>query len=987
MNYRADYQTYKLKDEDACVEHLLQQIDWQAGIADRTFQRAVDLIEKTRERTKKLGTVESFLKQYPLNSEEGRTLMTLAEAYLRVPDSATRNALIKDRLNSADWGSSKGGAADWFTKFAGVGLLASKSTLNSFLGKLGEPFIRKGVETAMKKMGHQFVLGETIQKAIGIAAKNKTEDYSFDMLGEGARTAEDAERYFETYAAAIHAIGTAKLNKPAGISVKLSALHPRYEVAQHDVCVPALAEKLRHLCTLAAEHNIALTVDAEEADRLDMSIEIFDRVMRAIPKEYNKLGLAVQAYQKRAYPLIDHIAVLAEQAGKRIRVRLVKGAYWDTEIKIAQVAGLEDFPVFTRKANTDLSYLACAQKLLEKSAHIYPMFGTHNAHTIAAIIEMAGDEKDYEFQRLHGMAEGLYNAVQEEQDCTITVYAPVGPHKDLLPYLVRRLLENGANSSFINKLYDEATLPSHLVEDPVREVKNASHHRHSKIHLPSSLFKRRLNSAGADLSDFLKIEEISIAIDSLKLKIEQEEIKDTDLSKIDSVFHKAHAAFETWSKTPATNRADILETIAKSFETQKTELIAYLVVEGKKTIHDAEAEVREAIDFCRYYAAEGRTKLNEEGFELPGPTGEKNTISYEPRGTFICISPWNFPLAIFTGQIVAALMAGNSVIAKPAEQTPKIAAKILEIFEHAGLPKQTLQLVFGDGQLGAELVYHDHVAGVAFTGSTEVAQKINMTLAANEGPIVPLIAETGGQNAMIVDSSALPEQVIDDVIHSAFGSTGQRCSALRVLYLQNDIADTVINMLKGAMAELRLGSPQEITTDIGPVIDGEAHNRLVHHKKFLEANGKFIAETPMEEKSGDEFFFAPCAFEIKSLDMLEEGEVFGPILHIIRYNGASIDHIINEINNSGYGLTFGVHTRIDTNWKNIASKIKAGNIYINRGMTGAIVGSQPFGGRDLSGTGPKAGGPNYIKAFTTEKVVSIDTTASGGNATLVSLEE
>ncbi len=486
MKYQIDhhtkYQDYKLKDEDACIEHLLQHIDWQAGIADRTFHRAVNLIEQTRERTKKLGTLENFLQKYPLNSEEGRTLMTLAEAYLRVPDSATRNALIRDRISAADWGKSNG-TADWFTKFAGVGLLASKSTLNSYFSKLGEPFIRKGVEGAMKKMGHQFVLGETIQKALNIAAKNKTEDYSFDMLGEGARTDEDATRYFETYAAAIETIGKTKLNKPAGISVKLSALHPRYEVAQHDICVPALAEKLRHLCTLAAEYNIALTVDAEEADRLDMSIEIFDRVMRAIPKEYNKLGLAVQAYQKRAYPLIDHIALLAEQAGKRIRVRLVKGAYWDTEIKIAQVAGLSDFPVFTRKANTDLSYLACAQKLFEKSSHIYPMFGTHNAHTIAAIIEMAKDEKDFEFQRLHGMAEGLYNAVQSEQKCTVTVYAPVGPHKDLLPYLVRRLLENGANSSFINKLYDELTLPSHLVEDPIREVKNAASHRHPKIPL------------------------------------------------------------------------------------------------------------------------------------------------------------------------------------------------------------------------------------------------------------------------------------------------------------------------------------------------------------------------------------------------------------------------------------------------------------------------------------------------------------------------
>ena len=989
MSFSASYQTYKLKDEAACVASLLQEIDWPAGLVDRINARAVDLVERTRSSSKKLGTVENFLQQYPLDSAEGRALMTLAEAYLRIPDTATRNALIHDKLTEVNWKSSNGGGMDWLSKISGAGLVASKHTLNSFLSKAGEPFIRRGVESAMRMMGQQFVLGENIRSALSISAQNIREDYSFDMLGEGARTAEDAEEYFTNYASAIEAIGKAAIAKPVGISVKLSALHPRYETAQHDSCIPALTEKLRHLCSLAAEYNIALTVDAEETERLDLSIEIFDQVLRTIPDNWHKFGLAVQTYQKSAVALVDHIILLSKQSGKRIRVRLVKGAYWDTEIKHAQVQGLKDFPVFTRKCHTDLSYLVCAQKMLDSPEHIYPMFATHNAHTIASIIEYAGHgNKDYEFQRLHGMGEQLFRNVQSDTESTVTVYAPVGEHRELLPYLVRRLLENGANSSFINKLYDESSPASQLVEDPVEKAKASEDKRHPHIQLSKDLFKNRENSNGVDFGDLNETTQLANSIKLYEAKIVTQETRDTALGQVDNIFARANHSFNKWSKADVSRRADIIDKLGKLFESAKAELIAYLVYEARKTLKDAEAEVREAIDFCRYYAATGRSIFSDDGTSLPGPTGETNHLFYTPRGIFICISPWNFPLAIFTGQIAAALMAGNSVIAKPAEQTPKIAARVLELFELAGLPQDTLQIVYGDGLMGAELVYHDDVAGVAFTGSTEVAKKINMTLAANDGPIVPLIAETGGQNAMVIDSSALPEQVVDDVLHSAFGSAGQRCSALRVLYLQNEIADPIIKMLSGAMQELKVGDPGNIDTDIGPVIDGDAHNRLVHHRKFLESNARKIIETPMELMGGDDFYFAPCAFEIKTTDMLEEeGEVFGPVLHIIRYNIESLEYVIREINKSGYGLTFGMHTRIASRYKGITKDIRVGNFYINRGMTGAVVGSQPFGGLGLSGTGPKAGGPNYLRAFATEKVISVDTTASGGNASLVSLKE
>jgi RHH-type proline utilization regulon transcriptional repressor/proline dehydrogenase/delta 1-pyrroline-5-carboxylate dehydrogenase len=981
------YQTSKFKDEAEAVATLLQSLYWPAGLSQRVQDKTIALVEKVRLAQKKNSVLEGFLQQYPLDSEEGRALMSLAEAYLRVPDTATRNALIKDRLNAADWDNKKNKAADWYTRFAGAGLSASKGTLNSMLGVVGEPFIRKGVEGAMKMMGQQFVLGESIEKALQIAAKNTREDYSFDMLGEGARTAEDAERYFESYAHAIRTIGAKRGPKPAGISVKLSALYPRYEIAQRTKCFPTLCERLRALCLAAAKENIALTVDAEEADRLDISLEIFDHVLRSIPKDWQKMGLAVQAYQKRSFSLLDHIEEMAQQSGRKIRVRLVKGAYWDSEIKHAQVLGHPDFPVFTRKCNTDLSYLACAQKMLQECPHIYPMFATHNAHTICAIIVMADSNQSYEFQRLHGMGEALYEVVQKETPVTVTVYAPVGPHKDLLPYLVRRLLENGANSSFIHKLNDVGTTPDQLASDPVFEARKTENKRHSFINLPDNLYKNRKNAGGRDLTDQNLLKSIQESLTKFRPSIALHPHKDTPIMALQQLFSASKRAAIEWRNFSSDARATILEKLADLIQINRNELLAYLVFEAQKTIPDAETEIRETIDFCRFYAEVGRRDFNEAGHKMSGPTGEDNTLIHVPRGIFVCISPWNFPLAIFTGQIAAALMAGNTVIAKPAEQTPRIAAKMLELCKKAGLPQNTLQIAYGDGEIGSELVLHKDVAGVAFTGSTAVAKRIQMALAAKDGPITPLIAETGGQNAMIVDSSALPEQVVDDVIHSAFGSAGQRCSALRVLYLQNEIADSIIKMLQGAMQELVVGLPDNIMTDIPPVIDGEAHNRLTHHKKFLDANARKISEVPLlSQMPSDLFFFAPCAYEIKSIDVLE-GEVFGPILHVIRFNIESLDHVLEEITQTGYGLTFGLHSRINSRWKQITSQVPAGNIYINRGMTGAVVGCQPFGGCGLSGTGPKAGGPNYLKAFATEKVITANTTASGGNATLVSMRE
>ncbi len=1009
--------------EAPCVEDLLQGLIWDETRSQRVYNHAASITQKLRARKRKAGELESFLQHYSLNTQEGLALMSLAEALLRVPDSKTAGSLIRDKVVASDWLKDIGSTKDWMVKAAGVGLSISSLTLDSLLSRLGEPVIREAMAQAIRIMGSQFVLGRDINEAL-----KRSHDYpqyrmSYDMLGEGARTMEDAEIYFANYASAIEAIGHYK--SPAsnarrpGISVKLSALYPRYEVAQAHLCVPALQQKLKILCRYAQNHGLSLTVDAEETERLELSLEIIESIITDPEfKDWHEYGLAIQAYQKRCFILIDRLAGLARANGRRIQIRLVKGAYWDGEIKKAQVKSTPDYPVFTRKANTDLSYLACVQKMLKNGDVIYPMFATHNAYTVAAVLDLARDypQSDFEFQRLHGMGEGVYETLLEDNKNTkVSVYAPVGPHSDLLAYLVRRLLENGANSSFVNKVMDDSIPLEILLADPVNDARNHGAKSHPKIPLPRDLYGTRVNSAGIDLNDLPTSETLLNLIHSLRDRswlaaplisgtLRKDGIAHEIISPADSAhivghvhmassktvnlaFETAQDAFENWSRISANERAGALERFADLMEEHHAELMALCVYEAGKTIKDAHLEVREAVDFCRYYAQEGRKAFAESGTPLPGPTGESNTLYNIGRGVFVCISPWNFPLAIFTGQIAAALMAGNTVIAKPAEQTPLIAYRTIQLMHQAGIPANVLHLVPGDGNIGAQLIAHDLVAGAAFTGSTEVAKAIQKSLAHKNGPIVPLIAETGGQNAMIVDSSALPEQVVDDVILSAFGSTGQRCSALRVLYLQNDVADKILHMLKGAMAALNIGHPEYLKTDIGPVIDTEALSMLNGHQQALEGFGKKIAQSPMEEPLKEQgMFFAPCAYEIPAISALER-EIFGPILHIIRYRAGDIDEVIGDINDSGYGLTLGVHSRIESFQKKIAQSIRAGNAYVNRSMIGAVVGTQPFGGMGLSGTGPKAGGPHYLYAFSTEKVITIDTTSAGGNTSLVSLTE
>ncbi|MDE2337043.1 MAG: bifunctional proline dehydrogenase/L-glutamate gamma-semialdehyde dehydrogenase PutA, partial [Alphaproteobacteria bacterium] len=844
----------------------------------------------------------------------------------------------------------------------------------------------------------------------------------FDMLGEGARTMEDAERYFKNYEMAIDAIGKAANGRGViaspGISVKLSALHPRFEYAHRDVCVPALSEKVLALAEKCAGYGIGMTIDAEEAHRLEITLDIVGNVLPD-PKlhGWDGLGLALQAYQKRAGRALDWLIGLVENNHRRMMLRLVKGAYWDSEVKYAQVNGLPGYPVFTRKNATDVSYLACAAKMMERRDVLYPMFATHNAYTVAALMELAGkNQKGFEFQRLHGMGEPLYHQIVgiEEGKYPCRVYAPVGSHQDLLPYLVRRLLENGANSSFVNRLQNDKVPVDDIIADPVEYMQKLESKPHPKIPLPADIYgASRKNSKGIEFAStnvsakFLKDVEgyasqrytVAPMIDGVtKIGPAQKILSPVDTRReigavtmatkddMQLALATAHNAFTAWNNTPAAGRAACLMRMADLMEENMTEFTSLCVREAGKSLPDAIAEVREAVDFCRYYAVEGRKHFGE-AVTLPGPTGEANLLSLHGRGVFLCISPWNFPLAIFMGQVSAALMAGNSVIAKPAEQTCAIAQKAVELLYKAGVPKDVISFIPARGELAGEIMVSDErVTGVCFTGSTEVAQLINRTLAHRKGAIAPLIAETGGQNAMIVDSSALPEQIVDDVITSAFRSAGQRCSALRVLFVPEDIADKVIIMLDGACRELVLGDPARLSTDIGPVIDKDALSILEEHAARMDREAKLLAKVKMPEECKNGTFFTPRAYEIASLDVLKR-EVFGPILHVIRYKAGETDKVIDQINATGYGLTFGIHTRIDHQMRSACARVAAGNCYVNRSMIGAVVGVQPFGGQGLSGTGPKAGGPHYLFRFATEKSVSINTTASGGNTTLVSLAE
>ena len=951
------------------------------------------------------GWVNQFLQEYRLNTSEGVALLSLAEAFLRVPDPETADLLIADKLGEADWRSHAGRSNSALVNSATWGLVlgralvgegARQSTLRRLISRAGEPFVRQAVGAAMKMMGEIFVMGRTIDEALRRMKKPEHQGFtaSFDMLGEAARTQADAERYFQAYVAAIDAVGA---DPAAGhsVSVKLSALHPRYEVARWGACVPALTEMLEALAVQAAGKGIALTVDAEESERLEMSLDIIGAVA-GLPqlKGWDGFGMAVQAYGKRARPVIGW----ANELGRVMNVRLVKGAYWDSEIKRTQVEGLGDYPLFTRKAATDVSYLACARDMLE-APNIRPAFASHNALTVATIMDWAGNARAFEFQRLHGMGDGLYERLVRERGYHCRIYAPVGGHRDLLAYLVRRLLENGANSSFVHQLADERLSEAEILADPVEKIAALGGARHSAIPLPIDLFGGgRRNSAGLDLSDPGVLAKTATAVSGNPFAPSEVEGRDPGAAlgtgastspgtnavlepcDVAAAITRAAAAFPAWSAQPVDARAACLDRLADLLEEHRDELMALAVQEAFKTIPDALGEVREAVDFCRYYAAQARQQL--QPVELPGPTGERNVLRMEGRGVWATVSPWNFPLAIFLGQAVAALVTGNTVVAKPAPQTPRIAAYAVQLAHQAGVPADALILAPGGPEVGAALVADARIAGVAFTGSTATAKRIARALLEDENrPIVPLIAETGGINAMIVDSTALPEQVVADVVTSAFRSAGQRCSALRLLLLQEEIAQGVIEMLGGAMDLLRLGDPADPATDIGPVIDQTAYDRLMAYRQSMAGR---IVKTIAAPPSG--LFVPPTLIRLDSPEQLSQ-EWFGPVLHVATWPAGQLAETIARVNAKNYGLTMGLHSRIAGSWDVAEQQARVGNLYINRSMIGAVVGSQPFGGEGLSGTGPKAGGPHYLARFCLERHVSIDTTSAGGNTTLLSLEE
>jgi len=1036
-------------DEAEHVRELLaaaRQPDEDRAVIQAT---AADLVRRVRARAQDQGAIEAFMRQYDLGSEEGVLLMCVAEALLRIPDADTADRLIRDKLGEADWKRHMGqsdsvlvNASTWGLMLTGHLVDLADDTkrdvhgaFKRLVGRIGEPVIRLAVRQAMRIMGHQFVMGRTIEEALARSRKggNANYRYSFDMLGEGALTTKDALRYQDAYKLAIHAIGRSgnfaggDVFAAPSISVKLSALHPRYEHAKRARVLAELGPRLLELSQLAKQYGIGLTIDAEESERLELSLDLIFAVLAdGSLRGWDGFGIVVQAYQKRAPFVIDYIAHKARQLGRRIPVRLVKGAYWDSEVKRAQVDGQAGYPVFTRKPNTDVSYQANARRLLDAVDAIYPMFATHNAQTIAAIHRMAqaviggarGDDGRfrYEFQKLHGMGDDLYAEVipRDRLDVPCRVYAPVGSHEDLLPYLVRRLLENGANSSFVNRITDEAVAIDDLIRDPVETVAGFASIPHPRIPLPRDVYRAqgsdRDNSMGINLANDAQLrtlaEQVNAAVTDWRAaplvpgaKSSAASIAVTnpadrrqtvgqwqpaDSATVEQALRNAVDAQPAWDATPAASRAAILEHAADLLEQRMPQYIALCTKEAGKTIPDGVAEVREAVDFLRYYAGEARKHFAHPE-KLPGPTGESNELRLQGRGVFVCISPWNFPLAIFAGQVAAALAAGNSVIAKPAEQTNLIGYYAVQLLHEAGVPAAVLQFLPGDGAtVGAALTKDPRVAGVAFTGSTDTARAINRALAARDAAIGVLIAETGGQNALIGDSSALPEQLVKDALSSAFTSAGQRCSAARVMFVQDDIADKVVRMLAGAMAELKVGDPGLLSTDIGPVIDDDALCMLDEHAGRMRGEAKLVAQATMGEDAAHGSFFAPSAWEIDSIDRLHR-EVFGPALHVVRWKAGELDKVIAAINGTGYGLTLGIHSRIDETIEYIVSRVKVGNAYVNRNQIGAVVGVQPFGGQGLSGTGPKAGGPHYLPRFATEKTVTVNTTAAGGNASLLTL--
>ncbi len=966
----------------AALQTLSGRLDWPRAAA-----RATPWVQAVRDTPAPFWAMESLLREYPISSAEGLALMRLAEALLRVPDAETAIALTADQLGKASFEAHGGeGPHRMLASLSASAIAMSKRFLPDaeheagLLKRLGAQTVVAATVRAIQLLGRQFVLGRQIGEAMAEADAQRRGQaglrFSYDMLGEGARTEADAQRYHAAYAQAIARIAQSRRSggpeDADGISIKLSALFSRYEVAQRERVFDELLPRVWTLVEAAARADLNLTIDAEESDRLELSLDVFEALAARIAASFpawRGFGLAVQAYQTRALAVVDEVARIARAQGLRFMVRLVKGAYWDGEVKRAQELGLAGYPVFTHKHHTDISYLACARALLSHAEVIYPQFATHNAGTIAAILQMAeGSGAGFEMQRLHGMGEGVYREVMAAASVPVRIYAPVGEHRDLLAYLVRRLLENGANSSFVHQLADpqvdvEALLASPLVPAAAPGVP-----------MPGELYGARKNSTGADLAVLAQREPLLAAVAAKRL----EPVPEAAPAAIDASMQRLQTAFPRWSALPVSERAAVLRRAADALDARLAEFCGLLVKEAHKTLADCVAEVREAVDFLRYYAEQAEQRLAVQ--VLPGPTGEHNELRAHGRGVFVCISPWNFPLAIFAGQVAAALVAGNTVAAKPAEQTPVVAQRMVALLHEAGVPDDVLVMLHGPGEtVGAALVADARCAGVCFTGSTVVARLINRALAAKDGPIVPLIAETGGINAMIVDSTALPEQVVDAVVQSAFRSAGQRCSALRLLLVHEGVADAVIEMIRGAMAELVVGDPAQLATDVGPVIDAEAHAGLRAHVERLCREARLVGQTPVSATV--ERLIAPVAFELTSVSELRQ-EIFGPVLHVVRWRG-DIEVVVAQVNALGYGLTLGVQTRIDGRALRIASAARVGNVYVNRNMIGAVVGVQPFGGEGLSGTGPKAGGPHYLYRFCAEQTLTVNTAAAGGNVELL----
>ena len=1023
VTLRTTIQHHKLAAEDDVARQLLGAIQTGAGIRSDISELAADIVAACRDQSPGGSTLDAFLEEFSLTSAEGVALMCLAESLLRIPDQDTVDRLIAERLAAGDWAPHLGhssslfvNASTWALMLTGKIVRLDPETarepgpwLHRLVHRCGEPIIRTAIKTAVRVLGDQFVTGRSIEAALRRA---RNTPHSFDMLGEAARSEHQALQHVAAYRSAIDSIAGSQQIVPHGISIKLSALDPRFEDAQHARVMASLYPRLRALAIQASGAGIAMTLDAEEADRLELTLDLFERLCEE-PElaPWAGLGIAVQAYQKRAPAIIDWLSSLAERRSHPLRVRLVKGAYWDTEIKYAQHQGLSDYPVYTRKATTDLCYLVCLERLLAAAPHIFPQFATHNALTIATVLTLTDTRTDFEFQRLHGMGEAVYAAAARilGRPLPVCVYGPVGSHEALLPYLMRRLLENGANTSFVNRFLNNAVPIAQVVDDPVERVTRAIPKRHPSIPLPAMLFgEQRRNSPGLDWADRILRYEMAAQAKARRTWPADSNITSSDArfiasinpadpqhilatiacattAQIDQAFTQARAAQMAWDHSGAATRAAILVRAGDQIVAERQSLIALLVQESGKTLRDAHDEVREAADACYYYAAEAQ-RLFALPLQLPGPAGERNSLTLQGRGVFACISPWNFPLAIFVGQIAAALAAGNSVLAKPAPQTPLVARDAIRILHGAGVPTGVLHLLIGEDDIGARIVGLPGLDGVAFTGSLAVAQIINRQLAAKEGALCTLIAETGGQNALIVDSTALLEAVVDDVLRSAFNSAGQRCSSLRILLVQDDIADALIELLRDAMATLVIGDPADPATDLGPLIDEPAVTKCAAHCARLQRDARIHYQLPMPITPWPGWYFPPVLAEVSDWRLLSE-EIFGPLVHLMRYQSDNLHHELAALRALGFGLTLGIHTRISGFAEDIARTVGCGNVYINRNMIGAVIGAQPFGGRGKSGTGPKSGGPHYLIRFATEQAFSENTAITGGTAKLFDMTD